>query len=73
MSAPLLTPFKIARDKDISEEGALARTYLPAGRAGSPEDIAGTILYLTSRAGSYINGSVLLIDGGKLSIVPATY
>ena len=46
---------------------------LPAGRTGSEEDMAGTILYLASRAGAYISGMVLLIDGGRLSVLPATY
>lgn len=73
MSAPLLVPFKINKDKDICDEGALARTYIPAERAGSDEDIAGVLLYLVSRAGSYMNGSVLLVDGGKVATMPATY
>ena len=73
MSAPLLTPFKIAKDKEITEDGAFARSYLPAERAGSEEDMAGIILYMVSKAGAYINGSVMLVDGGKLATVPATY
>lgn len=32
------------------------------------QDIAGTILYLVSRAGWYVNGIVLFIDGGTLSV-----
>ncbi len=36
----------------------------PLGRIGRPEDIIGALLYLTSRAGSYVNGSVLPVDGG---------
>ncbi|KAF2867543.1 short chain dehydrogenase/reductase family [Massariosphaeria phaeospora] len=73
MSTPLLTPFKISKEKDISEEGALARSYIPAERAGSNEDIAGVFLYLASRAGSYVNGSVMLVDGGKVATMPASY
>ncbi|KAL1979272.1 hypothetical protein VTN96DRAFT_6328 [Rasamsonia emersonii] len=73
MSDRLLTPFRISKDKEVTEEGALSRSYIPAERAGSDEDIAGVILYLTSRAGAYVNGSVLLVDGGKLAVVPATY
>lgn len=73
MSATALLPFKIAKDKELSEEGAFAKSFLPAQRAGAPEDIAGAILYLASKAGAYVNGSVLLVDGGKIATVPATY
>ncbi len=46
---------------------------IPAERTGSTEDMAGTILYLTSRAGAYCNGLVVVTDGGRLSVTPATY
>lgn len=45
----------------------------PAGRTGSEEDFAGLILFLASRAGAYINGEIMLTDGGRLSQFPATY
>jgi NAD(P)-dependent dehydrogenase (short-subunit alcohol dehydrogenase family) len=73
MSAPALIPFKVSRDKDLTEEGVFSRSFLPAQRAGSKEDIAGVLLYLASRAGAYVNGSVMLVDGGKIATVPATY
>jgi NAD(P)-dependent dehydrogenase (short-subunit alcohol dehydrogenase family) len=37
------------------------------------KDVAGATLFLCSRAGGYINGNVLLTDGGRLSIFPASY
>lgn len=49
------------------------RSFIPARRAGVIEDVAGLVLYLASRAGGFVNGSVLLNDGGRLSILPATY
>ena len=73
MSTPALAPFKISKDKAMTDEGAFAKSFLPAERAGSGDDLAGLLLYLASRAGSYVNGSVMLVDGGKLSTVPATY
>lgn len=37
---------------------------VPAGRVGTPEDIAGTAIYLASRAGDYVVGSTIVVDGG---------
>ncbi|KAB8342821.1 hypothetical protein FH972_022419 [Carpinus fangiana] len=39
---------------------------IPLGRIGSPEDVAGTCLFLSSRAGSYVNGATIALDGGSL-------
>ncbi|RYP48982.1 hypothetical protein DL768_005254 [Monosporascus sp. mg162] len=38
----------------------------PAKRLGRPEDIAGVVVYLASRAGSHVNGAAIEIDGGSL-------
>jgi 2-deoxy-D-gluconate 3-dehydrogenase len=37
---------------------------IPAGRWGEPEDIAGAAVYLSSKASDYVNGHLLVIDGG---------
>ncbi|MDF2235810.1 SDR family oxidoreductase [Albimonas sp. CAU 1670] len=37
---------------------------IPLGRVGHPEDIAGAALYLCSRAGAYVTGCILPLDGG---------
>ena len=39
-------------------------TKTPLGRVGEPEDIAAGVLYLASRAGQYVTGKLIEIDGG---------
>jgi len=39
---------------------------IPAGRWGDPEDVAGAAVFLSSSASNYINGHVLVVDGGWL-------
>lgn len=36
----------------------------PLGRIGEPEDMAGIAIYLASRAGAYVTGTVIPVDGG---------
>ena len=72
LAGPLLKDIKTS-DKAMTEEGAFPRSFIPAERLGSEEDMAGSILYLASKAGSYLNGSVVLVDGGRISTQPATY
>jgi NAD(P)-dependent dehydrogenase (short-subunit alcohol dehydrogenase family) len=56
-----------------SGEGGIDSSVIPAGRTGDEEDVAGAVLYMTSRAGAYLNGSVVLVDGGRLGVLPSTY
>jgi NAD(P)-dependent dehydrogenase (short-subunit alcohol dehydrogenase family) len=39
---------------------------IPAHRLGSPEDIGGITIFLSSRAGAYLTGSITAVDGGFL-------
>jgi 2-deoxy-D-gluconate 3-dehydrogenase len=50
---------RAARD---NAEGVARR--VPAGRVGTIEDIAGTAIYLASRAGNYVVGATVTVDGG---------
>lgn len=50
---------RVARDQ--AEETA---KRIPAGRIGRDEDMAGAAIYLASRAGDYVMGSTLVVDGG---------
>ncbi|KAI4721334.1 NAD(P)-binding protein [Aureobasidium sp. EXF-10727] len=58
---------------DPREEGSFDKSYIPAERTGDEEDMAGTVLYIASRAGAYLNGNILMIDGGRLNIMPNSY
>jgi len=51
----------LRNDPDRSES-ILSR--IPAGRWGKPEDFAGPVVFLSSKASSYMHGSVMLVDGG---------
>jgi len=37
---------------------------IPAGRWGEPDDLVGAAVFLSSRASDYVNGHVLVVDGG---------
>jgi NAD(P)-dependent dehydrogenase (short-subunit alcohol dehydrogenase family) len=43
-------------------------SLVPAGRLGSPSDIVGPALFLSSKRASFITGHVLYIDGGRTLI-----
>lgn len=61
----------IAPGEFASEMNKAARDHadeisqsIPAGRIGTAEDMAGAAIYLASRAGDYVVGSTLIVDGG---------
>jgi NAD(P)-dependent dehydrogenase (short-subunit alcohol dehydrogenase family) len=51
----------LARDGDIQKA---TENMNPLKRNGYPSDMAGLALFLCSRAGSYINGAIVPVDGG---------
>ena len=61
-------PFPGMLDEMLStEEGrATVSAATTVGRPGEPEDIGAACIYLASRAGSYVTGVVLPVDGGLL-------
>ena len=48
-------------------EFIISRT--PAGRWGDPEDLAGTAVFLASKASDFVNGQVVYVDGGILATI----
>jgi NAD(P)-dependent dehydrogenase (short-subunit alcohol dehydrogenase family) len=58
---------------DPAGKGWVEQSVVPAERLGKEEDIAGAILYMAGKAGAYLNGSVVVVDGGRLSTLTSTY
>ena len=50
-------------DVENTDWDALGRTN-PRGRVGTPEDIAGLAIFLSSRAGAFTVGEIITCDGG---------
>jgi 2-deoxy-D-gluconate 3-dehydrogenase len=50
----------VTRNRQILER-------IPAGRWGSPQDVAGAAVFLASAASDYISGHILVVDGGWLA------
>ncbi len=50
-------------------EGRVAQinARIPAGRWGDPADLAGAVVFLASDAANYVNGHVLVVDGGWMA------
>lgn len=54
---------------DDEEFSSWVRRRTPAGRWGAPEDLVGALLFLVSPASDFVNGHILYVDGGMLSVV----
>jgi len=48
---------------DVDRDQSI-RSRIPAGRWGKPEDFKGPTVFLASRAGEYVSGEILCVDGG---------
>ncbi len=64
--------FKTAMTKALYEDEKFD-TWLcgrtPANRWGDPEELVGTLIYLSSNASGYVNGHLVYVDGGMLACV----
>ncbi|CZT01789.1 probable NADPH-dependent beta-ketoacyl reductase (rhlG) [Rhynchosporium agropyri] len=60
-------PFQSKMMKQTLEAfGDEIKSGIPLGRIGEKEDVAGACLFLSSRAGAYVNGATIALDGGTL-------
>jgi NAD(P)-dependent dehydrogenase (short-subunit alcohol dehydrogenase family) len=58
-------PFESKMMKATLEQfGEQIAASSPLGRIGRPDDMAGTAVYLASRAGAYVTGAIIPVDGG---------
>lgn len=54
--------------QSLPEGGSPLYAFPPARRWGEPDDLAGPIAFLASSEADYITGSVLVVDGGQISL-----
>ena len=57
-------PFKSDMNRAARDHADDVATRVPAGRVGTDEDMAGAAIYLASRAGDYVVGATIAVDGG---------
>jgi NAD(P)-dependent dehydrogenase (short-subunit alcohol dehydrogenase family) len=51
-------------NKQARDHGDEVAKHVPIGRIGSEEDMAGAAIFLASRAGDYVVGETVVVDGG---------
>lgn len=57
-------PFPSDMNKEARDHGDTVAHRVPIGRVGGTEDMAGAAIYLASRAGDYVVGETIVVDGG---------
>jgi len=50
----------------LKTQGEIIKAITPLQRIGTPQDAAGTALFLASRAGAFVTGATIVLDGGSL-------
>jgi NAD(P)-dependent dehydrogenase (short-subunit alcohol dehydrogenase family) len=63
-------PFKSDMNRAARDNADEVATRVPSGRIGTDEDMAGAAIYLASRAGNYVVGATITVDGGVVYANP---
>lgn len=67
-------PVRLNRDnREGKPMSDVQRRATPLGRAGTVEEAANVALFLASDESSYVNGSVITLDGGRTGLTPGTF
>jgi 3-oxoacyl-[acyl-carrier protein] reductase len=61
---------EINEDYLQSDEGKAMTRTIPAGRFGAEGDLDGALLLLASKAGAYMTGATIVVDGGQVIALP---
>jgi NAD(P)-dependent dehydrogenase (short-subunit alcohol dehydrogenase family) len=54
----------VNEDGSLTPRGQLMIEHTPAGRFGEPEELVGPVVWLCSRGAAFVNGAVIMVDGG---------
>ncbi len=69
--------FATAQTEPIRVDGHPFNEFIlnrtPAARWGDPEDLAGTAVFLASKASDFVNGQIIYVDGGILATIGKPY
>ena len=65
--APGFVPSRMSNQLLTYASKEALESAIPLGRLGSPEDMAGAAIWLSSRAGAWVTGAVVPVDGGSLT------
>ncbi|WP_373523077.1 gluconate 5-dehydrogenase [Aquiflexum sp.] len=65
--------FATKQTAPIREEGHPMNNFIlertPAGKWGDPDDLAGAVVFLASKASDFVNGQIIYVDGGILATI----